>query len=287
MNTIRTYVRPLLLSMTLAVGTLNIAPEAKAGIIFSGLADIEFTQLNVSSSGSGSGGSGGSGGNGGNGNNGGGPGPNNYNVSSVASIFDTLNTQTGNGYAELFIDLLPNGDWDITNLSGVDPLFQGSESYGEVGLSDNGSGSADAQVEHNFAITFINNRSSALTFELLFSTFVSADLSLIGLLEPGDDAAAFADIRLSDLLNGQLLYSFAEAFIGGPLIDSESIDTSLSFVLQPNETNTIFGTLYSEGFAEISRVPAPSALWLMAGGLVALYFRKTAQRPSNQIRNTH
>jgi len=264
MKTIGIYVRPFLLSIAFAAGSLSIASAANAALQYSGLAEIEFTGINVCA----------------------GQGQcngvntlgNNYTVSSVASIFDSGFSQSGDGFADFFISLLPTADWAID-----DSFYQTSESYGDAGLSPNASGIASSFADTDFAILF-ENRSHGqslggptLRFDLLFTAFVSADIIFQNTVGSFSDGGAYAAITLFDLLDNELFFSSAEAFIGGPLVDSNFQEITLSFILEPGQSKTILGNVYSDGYAEVA---APPAVWLMGIGLmgISLFARKTAHR---------
>ena len=139
-------------------------------------------------------------------------------------------------------------------------------------------------------ISFTNNLNTPLSFEFLFSSFVSADIDVNGSLGTNDDSSSYAEISLFDKDMDELFFSSAEAFIGGDLISSETNDNqSLRVNLQGKESNEIYGIVYSDGYAESVResvsVPEPSIIWLMTLGLFGLLTQKTRQRSNNHIKN--
>ncbi len=283
MTTIRIHSRSLLISAALAASTSLLSLGAHAGIVYNGYADIEYCLNSVTSvTGSNNGNNPGAcQSNGCGSGNGSGSGSQGWSVSSSSDIYDLNASSSGSGVASTDSMIGAATNWSLG-----DSFIQTSESYGGA----SGNGSADSFIESEFFISFTNNLNTPLSFEFLFSSFVSADIDVNGSLGTNDDSSSYAEISLFDKDMDELFFSSAEAFIGGDLISSETNDNqSLRVNLQGKESNEIYGIVYSDGYAESVResvsVPEPSIIWLMTLGLFGLLTQKTRQRSNNHIKN--
>lgn len=255
--------------------------QASAGVIYNSYAEFELTSINVTSAGGdGSGSGNGTGGQGSGGGSGSGNAPN-YEISILtSSTFDTYMATTGDGDASFFTYIEPTlaSVWTIG-----DAFFQYSESLGEAGFSAIATGTADSRAATDFALSFVNtsNGSRAITFELLFTSFVSTYMELSGLFDANDDGGSYAEVSLVDVdaANEFLFFSSAELFAGGDLFNDIFLENSLSFTLGAGESKTIYGTTYSEGYA--TAVAEPSILWVMSAGMMALFGFRVTRREKN------
>ncbi|AEP30085.1 hypothetical protein [Brumicola nitratireducens] len=252
--------------------TLITSFGASAGIIYESVAEFELTSINVTSAGGGAGGGSGSGGGPGN--------ASSYEITLLTtSTFDTFIASTGDGDASFYTELQPfNLNWAIG-----DEFYQYSESIGEAGFSVSANGTADSRAATDFSMSFANtsNGSRLMTFELLFSSFVSTYLEFTGLFDSREDGGSYAEIYLVDSAfpNDFLFFSSVELFAGGALFDDIFLEDSLSFTLGAGESKTIYGSTYTEGYA--TAVPEPSVLWTMSAGVLGLFGLRIARHVKN------
>lgn len=272
MKAIQTSIGLLLKALIISGCTLIASFSASAGIIYESVAEFELTSINVTSTGGG-----GSGGGPGNGN---GNAPNYEITLLTSSTFDTYFATTGDGEASFYTELqpFPNLNWAVG-----DEFYQYSESLGEAGFSVLANGTADSYAATDFSMSFANtsNGNRSITFELLFSSFVSTYLEFTGLFDPNDDGGSYAEIYLVDLAipNEFLFFSSVELFAGGELFDDIFLEDSLSFTLGAGESKTIYGSSYTEGYA--TAVPEPSVLWTMSAGMLGLFGFRIARHVKN------
>jgi hypothetical protein len=253
--------RSLMFSLAIVLTINAVSFGAHAGLLYNSYADLEFNLVNVARVG----GQGNNNGEGPGPGDGEGPGENSYSVVLNGSIFGSDAFTTGSGFASFFTSIITSSD------------YQTSESDG----SSSGTGSASSYADTGFSITFQNNHKNPLSFDLSFLSYVSAEIYNDALLAPSDDAGAYAEISLFDDVT-EILFSSAEAFVGGEMFSSEEIEQSLSFQLEAGESYEIYGTVYSDGYAVT--VPEPSMLWLMALSLMAILV-KNHKRSNNRIKN--
>ncbi|WJG10683.1 hypothetical protein [Aliiglaciecola sp. LCG003] len=249
MTTIQTYFYSRLRNVLITTTLLFITSAANAAVLYNGYADIEFNLDSVRHAQ-------------GNGN-GPGPGPIRNAISSTGSVFEASAISSGAATATYLTELISPNDWAID-----EPFFQYSESYGDAGLTGDGTGTSDAFADTEFSIFVENNLNSALIFTFSFFSYVSADVIIDGDLGPFDDGGAYAEIFMADDFTDELLFSSAEVFVGGSMFDSDYIEGNIIFTLAPGESNTIYGNVYSEGYA--ATVAEPSLLYLFCLGLVGL-----------------
>ena len=248
MKKTKTYLYPLLRKMSLLTTLFVLSSVASAALIeYEGYAEIEFILVSVNHTQG----------------NGEGPGSGLINnaILSAGSISETNVVTSGSGTAAVENNLISSIDWTI------DSNLQYSSSTGKAGLT---TGSSDAFSDTDFSIAVTNKSGAALAFEFSYAAYVSAELIFGGPLGVSDDGGAYGEIFMADSYNEKLLFASAEAYVGGPESDSEFVDDTLIFTLQDGESNTIFGTVYSEGYAEAVAVPEPSTLYLLSMGLLGL-----------------
>jgi len=142
----------------------------------------------------------------------------------------------------------------FTHLDLGDEFIQTSNSWGDTDLNGFASSFSDTEL----SILFTNSLDTPLTFELLFSYFVSADIEGDGL-----DAGSYGEINIFDS-GSNLLFASAETFLGGDTSSASYMDSSLIFTVQGNSSYKIEGTVYSDGYA----VPEPSMFWLIGLGAI-------------------
>ncbi len=183
-----------------------------------------------------------------------------WSVSSSGVVIDSGTNETGTGTANIDIGIDPDRSWGVADQG----LLQFSNSFGTL----SGDGLASSFGDTEFSITVENTSQKRINFSFSYTAFVSADITA----DNGEDAGAYASIELFDDFSDELLFTSADAFIGGPLADSSDISRTLLFTLESGSSNTIFGNVYSDGYAEkVSEVPLPAAAWLFGSGLVALF----------------
>lgn len=278
METIQTRIWLILKAHVAAVFLLMASFQASAGVIYNSYAGFEIDAISITSAGGGGAGSG-SGGGSGSGN------APNYEISLISnSTFDTLIATTGDGFAEYYTNIEPilSSDWTVGNT-----FYQDSESLGDAGFSSIASGTADSRAATDFSLLFVNNSNGnrAITFELLFTSFVSTYLELTGLFDPRDDGGAYAEVHLFDLAfpNNSLFFSSVELFIGGNLLNERYLESSFKFTLGAGESKTIYGSTYSEGYA--TAVPEPSVFWLLSAALMGLLAYRFARNKTHALGN--
>lgn len=288
METIQTSIGQLLKALTVASFALIASFQTSAAVIYNSFAEFELVSINVTSAGgdgSGSGGGSGTGTGGGSGTgnaNGNAP---NYEISLLTrNSFDSFVATTGDGDANFLTNFEPPviSDWTVG-----DEFYQSSESFGEAGASVLATGTADSYTTTDFSLLFVNNSSGnrSITFELLFTSFVSTYLEFTGLFDPKDDGGSYAEIYLvdEDVPNEYLFISSAELFAGEPLFNDVFLEESVSFTLAAGKSKTIYGSTYSEGYA--TAVPEPSLLWAMSAGFIGLFGFRVARRTDNGLTN--
>ena len=278
MTILRKYPHSLIISLVFMVATSIFSLGAHAGLFYDGYADIEFSLVNVAHVGGQGNGPGTGQGNGqgpGSGT-GQGPNPDQYSVTLSGSLFNSNTSTSGAGTANVDTNLFTFGN--LTANDSNPPDYQYSGSYG----SSSSKGEASSFAETDFSIVFQNNHQNPLTFELLLSSFISADIFNDTPLFSGDDGGAYGEISLFDSVD-DIFFSSAEAFIGGSMSSSESLDESLIFEVAGNTRYEIFGQVYSDGYA-VTDVPEPSMVWLMALSLMFILV-KNHQRSNNLIKN--
>lgn len=262
MTTLIKKPRSLFITLVFIVITCTSTFGAHAGLMYNGYADIEFNLDNVAVVG-------GSGNGNGNGN---GPNANSYLVTPSGSLFDFDVFTSGAGFAAIETNFFPSVDL----LAGTS-VFQTSESYGD----SNGTGEASSYADTIFSLVFQNNHQNQLRFDLLFTAFLSAEITNIGPLILGNDAGAFSQLSFS--AGGRTIYdSYVEAFVGGSILNTDLTTQSLSFTVDPGASYTISGIASSDGYAVT--VPEPSMFWLMALGLISMLV-KNHKRSNTRIKN--
>jgi hypothetical protein len=266
--------RSLLISATLAASLLSFTVGASAGLVYEGYADFELDLVDVSETSdqgdncNGSGVCDGS-------NNG-------WSVSATSSLFDSDAVFSGSGFAEFAAALYPANDWAIG-----DSYFQTSESLGgSGGLAGNVNGTASSFADTMFSVTLENRSGSgsgsggqSRNFDFNFFSYVSAYIDGFGFL--GGDGGAYAEIVLFDSL-GDILFSSAESFVGGPTDVAQNIDDFLTFTVGANSSYTFSGMVYTDGYSA-AEVPTAPMFGLMSVGLFGILARK--RRSSSTLRN--
>lgn len=275
MEPIKKSIGITLKALVIAACGLSTSFQASAALMYEGYADLELELISVSSTtdqGDNCNGSGACDGSG-----------NGWSVSSNSGISDSEAVLSGSGSAEFGAFLFPTKDWAIGDL-----YSQTSESFGEAGgLTGNSVGTASSFADTFFSVTLENRSGSgngsggqSRDFEFDFYTYVSAFLDGFGF--PGVDGGAYAEIVLFDSV--EILFSSAEAFVGGPTTDfPPDISDSLTFTVDADSSYTFSGIVYTDGYA--IAVPEPSVLGLMGLGLIGLFRRQFANRPQNVIEN--
>ncbi len=245
MTQLPAYARSMAFSTALAASAVGFSSAANAAADYSGLADFSIVLDSVLFQGQA-----------------GAPPATDWSVSSSGVILDSGAEATGGGFADIATGVDAARSWSV----GDEGLVQFSESYGDL----SGDGLASSFADTEFSIDVVNNSEAKLKFAFSFDAFVSADVFADG----GENVAAYASIDLFDEKGSSSFISadvFADAYSGGFLGDSDGLSQALLFTLNPGETNTIFGNVYSDGYAEkVSEVPLPAAAWLFGSGLLAL-----------------
>jgi hypothetical protein len=185
-----------------------------------------------------------------------------WSVTSSGSIFGQDASFTGTGLAAIDIGVDADRSWSI----GDGGLLQYSDSFGGI----SGAGSASSYGDTGFSILVQNNLDTSLNFEFSYSSFVESYITTAAIVS-GEDAVAYAEVSLADSFSDNLLFSSADVFVGGPEDAFEAVNRALIFTLKAGESNTIFGTVYTDGSAlGVSQVPIPAAAWLFGSGLLGL-----------------
>lgn len=251
MKIAKSYLHMLLHRAPLIATLFVLSTTANAALIgYNGYADIEFNLVNVSrTSGNGSG-------------SGPGPGLIKNAISSSGNIIEVNEVSSGSGIASVDTGLISSSDWTINT-----GFYQYSESMGSAGSLGGSSGTSDAFSASAFSIFIENTSTAALIFEFSYSAFVSAELIIDGVFGALDIGGAYAELFMTDN-SGELLFTSAEVYENGDFLDSNLIEGTVLFTLLEGQSNTISGTVYSEGYA--TRVAEPSMVSLLCMGLLGL-----------------
>ena len=266
MKTVKVYLHMLLSRAPLIATLFIVSSTANAALIdYNGYADIEFNLVSVSHTP-------------GNGSvSGPGLGQIRNAITSSGNLVEAKELSSGSGIASVDTGLISSEDWEINS-----PFFQYTESMGVSGLTGGSTGTSDAFAETAFFIFIKNNSDAALIFEFSYSALVSAELIIDGALGALDVGGAYAEVLMSDN-SGELLFTSAEAFESGDLLDSNLIEGTVLFTLPGRQNNTISGTVYSEGYA--TTVTEPSMVSLLCMGLLGLAGLKRRSLLSGNIKN--
>ncbi|MFT6899521.1 MAG: hypothetical protein ACJA13_003959 [Paraglaciecola sp.] len=260
MSTIRKNHYVLSRNILLVTTLLILSSTANAGVIeYNGYADLEFSLVSVTNQGSGDGP---------------GAGAIRNAISSTGNIIDANTVSTGSGTATEVTGLISTDPWAIGG-----SFYQSSESFGKAGEAK---GTSDAFADTGFSIFIENKFNSARTFVFSVFSFVSADVLFNGALHAFDDGGAYAEIVMYDN-GGEFFRSSAEAFLGGSEYEEEYIESTVSFTLEADQSKTISGTVYSEGYAVA--VAEPSILYVLCMGLLGLAGLHRRRPTSNYIKN--
>ncbi len=244
MTKILAITRSVTFSAILAGSALGFATAANAAADYDGYADFFITLDSVLFQGQGESQ----------------PEAGDWTVTSSGVVIDSGTDATGTGIANIDTGIDAARSWSV----GDQGLVQFSNSYGSL----SGEGLASSFGDTEFEINVVNTSNKRIDFAFSYSAFVSADITA----SDGEDAGAYGSIELFDDFSSELLFTSAEAFVGGPLADSSDISRDLLFSLEAGASNTIFGNVYSDGYAEkVSEVPLPAAAWLFGSGLIALF----------------
>jgi hypothetical protein len=244
MTQLTAYARSLAFPTLLAATAVGFSSAANAAADYDGYADFSIVLDSVLFQGPGA------------------PEGTDWSVSSSGVIVDSGTDSGGGGAANIDTGIDAARSWSV----GDEGLVQYSESYGDL----SGDGLASSFADTEFSIDVVNNSDAKLKFSFSFDAFVSADISA----DAGENIAAYASIDLFDDKGLATFISadvFADAYSGGFIGAVDELSQALLFTLNPGETNTIHGNVYSDGYAEkVSEVPLPAAAWLFGSGLLAL-----------------